>query len=85
MDISIRTKQFNLADQLKKLGCSVSISVNEGIRNIGGRKFYGRTYELEFYVSSKNYKFIKQFVLPYITIKYKKERLQDFISKRWPD
>jgi hypothetical protein len=37
-------------------------------------------YYLDLIVSSKNYKFFKEFVLPYLAIQYKKDKLQSFID-----
>lgn len=64
------------------LNCSVSITPRGGYKELKGRRFYGLTYELEFYVSSKNYKFIKEFIIPHLTLQHKKEKLSSFIDRK---
>jgi hypothetical protein len=83
--ISSGGRQGDLSAAITKtMNCSVSITSTKRDKEIGGRKFRGLTYSLEFYVSSKNYEFIKDFILPFITIKYKKEKLKSYIESKWP-
>jgi hypothetical protein len=69
----------------KMLNCCVRLipRLYEGF--IDGRKISGGGYDLEFLISSKNLKVIKEFVFPHITIEHKKKKIQSFIDKRWPE
>lgn len=64
------------------LGCSVSIThMKRKVFIKMSRKFVnGEYYVLEFLVSSKNKDFIKRFVLPEISLKWKKEKLTKFLN-----
>lgn len=44
---------------------------------------YGGCYHLEFKISSKNYKFLKNFVVSYLEILRKKEKLVNFIHNKF--
>jgi len=71
--ITSSEKQIDLKSTIEKiLRCKVNITKDEN------------AYDLEFYVSPKNYKIIKENVLPYITLKYKKDKLNSYINSRWP-
>jgi hypothetical protein len=86
----VRITNGHEQNELKKsierlMNCSVIISRRERESEINGRKIHGVSYELEFYVSSKNFKFINEFIIPCITINHKKEKLQSYIKSRWPE
>jgi len=73
--ISSHKPQFELAEELRKiLKCEVSIS--KRIR------FKKKWCSLEFYVSKKNYVFIQKFVIPFIKLSYKADKLQNFINSK---
>jgi len=79
-------EQTNLQQSISKiLACKVSIAPRAQEKRLGERKFIGKSFELEFYVSKKNYQFIKSYVAPYITLDYKKNKLLQFIESKWPD
>ena len=46
-------------------------------------RFYKGCYHLEFKISSKNYKFLKKFVLPCLAIMNKSEKLENFIHDKF--
>lgn len=76
-------EQLELANAIGKiLRCSVAVIFRRRERILKGRKIRGTWYKAEFYVSSKNHKFVKQFVLPHLMLLYKKEKLQAFIANR---
>jgi len=83
--ISSGKKQTELSNIIRKLiNCSVSITRIEKDKILYGRKIHGICFSLEFYVSSKNYKFAKRFIIPHLTLKHKQEKLQKYIDSRWP-
>jgi hypothetical protein len=49
-----------------------------------GRIVIGHCYELEFYITYKNILNIKRYILPYITIKHKKELIKKAIQANMP-
>ncbi len=49
---------------------------------IGKQKISGVGYNLEFLISSKNYEFVKDYLLPYITIHHKYQRLKTYLEYR---
>ena len=67
------------------LNCSVRIIPRHYEGFIDGGEISGGGYDLEFLISSKNLKIIKEFVFPHMTIEHKKEKIQSFITKRWPE
>lgn len=74
--------QAELADLIRNfLNCVVSITFHKGDRILNGRTINGKWYELEFLVSSKNYKFVKLHILPNLTINHKKEMLEEYLIK----
>ena len=74
--ISSYKPQFELAEKIRKmLKCKVSISKRiKFIRH--------KWYSLEFYVSKKNYAFIQKFVIPFIKLSYKADKIQNFINSK---
>ena len=84
--ITSGSKQSILSYHIRKmLNCSACITYRERDKEIEGRKIHGHEYSLEFYVSSKNYEFIKENVVPRIRINYKKGKIENYISsKQWP-
>ena len=84
--ISSGSKQTALANSIRKiLKCSVGITYEEKDSEIEGRKIHGCTYYLEFYVSSKNFRFVNQYILHNISLRYKKEKIENYIKSRWPE
>lgn len=82
--ISSGEKQTTLSEIIKNFfNCSSRIIERDEINNLKGKLIHGKWYELEFYVSSKNYSFFDKYVIPYLTINYKKDKLQSFILNRW--
>ena len=63
----------------KNLNCSISISFRKKESEYKGKIMKGSWYALEFYMSSKNEKFIKQFILPYINLPYKADKIRNYI------
>lgn len=68
---------------VRNLGCKASICKRSRISFLNGRKISGTWFDLEFYVSKKNIKFIRLFIIPHITIDHKRNNLQKFIEKRY--
>lgn len=62
------------------LGCSTSIIKQEGMKTWKDRTFKSTCYRLEFYVSRKTLDFIKDYILPQLTITHKIEKLQKFVK-----
>lgn len=81
--ISSGSRQSILSECIRRmLGCSACITYRERDNEIEGRKIHGHVYSLEFYISSKNYKFIKENVVPHIRITYKKGKIENYISSK---
>ena len=77
------SEQTELAESIREiLNCSVSITPQERDSVLNERKIHGRWFDLEFYVSSKNFKFIQRCVLPHMTIHHKIEKLKLYFKKR---
>jgi hypothetical protein len=78
--VSSGSKQQELSDIIRnKMQCSVSERSRTATRHGSNMHWY----ELEFLVTSKNVMFIKNFLMPYIKLKYKKEKIGNFIETRW--
>lgn len=74
-------EQRDLADAIRKrLCCTVRIVLIKGVSVLDGRIIRGSGYNLEFNISSKNLNFLKQFVLPHLAVKHKRERLENYIA-----
>jgi len=65
-----------------KLSCSSHTTRYEADRTLEGRNIHGVWYELEFLISSKNYRIVKEFILPHISIEHKKDKIKSFIENR---
>ncbi len=84
--ITSGSRQVELSESIKQiLKCGV---YQKGFYQKKFIKSWGRTVEgtwyiSEFCVSSKTAKFIADFVIPHLQLIYKKERLEDFIEKRY--
>lgn len=63
--------------------CSVNVSYKEEITQIEGRKINSHKHSLEFYISKKNFRFFKKFVIPWMTLEYKREKVKSYIKQRW--
>jgi hypothetical protein len=75
--------QNELANSIRNfLNCAVSITPYRGDRMLNGKIITGKWYELEFLVSSKNYKFVSSYILPNLTIVHKKEILEECIAEK---
>jgi hypothetical protein len=72
-----------LAEFIRKfLRCAVRITFHTGTRKLNGKIIVGKWYELEFLVSSKNYIFMSKYVIPFLQIKYKRDKLTRYINQR---
>lgn len=81
--ISTGKKPQELAEVIRKmLRCSVYVEKKTQLKFLEGRKFFGTCYRLEFLISSKNLDIVQRYILPNITIKHKKDKLQHFIDSR---
>ena len=80
------SKQTNLAENIKRLlKCSVSITKRYRVSFFHQEKrlISGVSFSLEFLTSSKNFTFIKNYILPRINLLRKSSKLKDYITKRW--
>lgn len=77
-------KEFILRELIKKfLKCSVTITKRHRKTFYRGRFINGKWFELEFLVSSKNLSFLLTYILPYIKLDYKREKLIKFIESKY--
>lgn len=77
------TKQTSLAKSIEKnLKCKVSITKRYREVKYKDRIIKGHWYEVEFYVSLKNINFVQKFILPYIKLNYKADKIRNYILKR---
>lgn len=82
--ITSSSKQTNLKNSVSKiLNCRASITFRKREKEIENRKFIGSEYSLEFYVSKKNYKFIRENIVPHMALDYKRDKLLNFIESKW--
>ncbi len=82
--ITSGSKQLELAKYIRKvLKCSVWISSYKDKRKIDDRFSDCEWSDIEFLVSSKTYEFFRRFVLPYIQLDYKKDKIRNYIISRW--
>ncbi len=85
MKISSGQLQIDLIRVMSKfMKCAFRLIPVESLSELDGRIIRGSGWDFEFLVSGKNYKFFEEFVLPYIAIPYKRERLKRYIEERWP-
>jgi len=83
--ISSGTPQIELRNSIiELLGCSAWITKKQkrALFKKENRIIEGTSYDLEFLVSSKTIKFIKSFVLPYVQLDRKSEKLESFILSK---
>lgn len=76
-------EQKELRTNIKEIlncGCNHNFRQQKSI--IEGRKIEGSWHIVEFYISSKNYKFAEEHLLPEISIPHKRERIVNFIESR---
>ncbi|MBT4539653.1 hypothetical protein HOI26_00295 [Candidatus Woesearchaeota archaeon] len=74
------TELMDAIKQILNIGASQSISYNNSIYQ--GRRISGKSYRLEFCVSSKNSNFFKDYVAHNMALKYKRDRIINYISNR---
>ena len=73
--------QIDLQKAIKKfLNCQTRMIKVHTDGYIRGSKIIGDGYNLEFIISSKNHIFAKEFILPYLTISHKYQRLNMYIE-----
>ncbi|MBI4009935.1 MAG: hypothetical protein HY361_01950 [Candidatus Aenigmarchaeota archaeon] len=79
------SEQKELSSAIRKLlKCSISITSYKAKKEIVSGRFSDCKWTvLEFLVSSKTYKFLKDFTLPHMQLIYKKRKIEDYISSRW--
>lgn len=65
------------------LSCRCGITRRYRETALNDRKISGTSYALEFYVSRKNMDLIKKYVLPWILLSRKREKLSNFIKEKW--
>ena len=81
--ISGSKKPDVLIIELKKfLKCGVNSHYRKKINKIKDRVFFSGGQITEFYVSKKNVFFLIEYVLPYINLKYKKEKIIEYINAK---
>ncbi|MBN2368358.1 hypothetical protein JXC34_05040 [Candidatus Woesearchaeota archaeon] len=64
------------------LKCSINYLEYSGKRKIGNREFFGTTRRIEFRVIPNNFNIFKNYILPYIQLGYKREKLKEYIEMR---
>lgn len=67
---------------INNFNCGASIRFERGKSILNGREINGEWYTLEFCVSSKNYKLVNDYVLPWIVMPHKKDKIQTFLKSR---
>jgi len=81
----VRISSGRMPKELRKeiknnLKCEVSSTFRTNVSYLNGRKILGKWCTIEFCVSKKNREFIRNFILPYMTLIYKSHKLSDFIN-----
>lgn len=69
---------------MNNLDCWAGIYFSQKTSILNGKIINGKSYDLEFYCSSKNLGYFREFILPYIKLKHKKEKIESYIKERWP-
>lgn len=70
----------------RHLKCNTWFELQHSHAFLNGRKINGKGYALEFHLSSKNYKFIENFVIPHMSLTYKINKMKEFIlnnTEKW--
>ncbi|MCD4760171.1 hypothetical protein K8R33_04765 [archaeon] len=65
---------------INMLGCGCSYRSITKESQIDGRNFIGTGHVIEFYISPKNFKFTEKFILPEMTIPYKRNMIKEYIE-----
>lgn len=81
--IAGNSKQLTLSKVIRrKLRCSTSITKRTSKRYSKrfGRTIKGTWFDLEFLVSSKNQSFVKQFILPFLQLDYKRDKVENYLT-----
>lgn len=74
-------KLQNLIEKLLK--CSTSITKMTRKSSYQGREIFGQYFCLEFYISPKNIEFIEKFIVPYLALDYKRNKIDLFVKNRY--
>ena len=78
-------ESLKLKNQIEKmLNCSVNTNSRYRACILDGRIIVGTGHRLEFYVSKKNFKIVKDNLLIYLQLKYKERKIRKFIDENWP-
>lgn len=81
--ITSAQKQEELAETIRNMfNCWVGIVRRECNRIFKGRQIHGVSYETEFNVNSKTSEFIKDFVIPWVQLTHKKEKIERFLYSK---
>ena len=71
----------NLTENIKSiLNCGSHIVKRQGIKKIANRKFFSTGYVTEFKISSKNISYIKKYVIDYLALTYKRNKINEYIK-----
>lgn len=83
--ITSGTEQVKLAEAIRKiLGCWVGTYPNEKTTVLkNGKVITGKYWELFFLASSKTREFLEKFTIPFLSLSYKKSKMQEFLVKRY--
>ena len=68
---------------MANFNCKCHITKRERESILNGRKIRGVTYALEFYVSNKNMNILRRYILPWIQIQRKRNKLESHIRIKW--
>ena len=83
--ITSGSEQTDLTVNIEKfLRCSTTITkrTRKSFYAKENRYIHGTSYSLEFLISSKNIEFVKRFILPYINLSRKHNRIKNFIDSK---
>lgn len=81
IEISSGKNQEELKELIRKnLNCGANIC--ENVRYNKSWKMFTRGFSLQFLISLKNFNVVRQYILPYITIPRKRERINKYLKMR---
>lgn len=79
-------EQVDLASSIRSiLQCGVHTAYSESVSFLDGRQIIGHRYHLMFLVSKKTLDFFKQFVISWVQITHKREKLEKIVELREPN